>query len=395
MSIPIEKEALERLLQEALGCKSAIVGEWHSQELKGGFEYGCFIHRLNGAAICDGKPETWSLIVKIIRPGTRGAGPEAYNYWKREALIYQSGFLKDLPGKLAAPRCYAVTEQSDGAIWIWMEDVKDDFQHPWSIEQYARVARALGEFNGAYLTGRSFPTGAWVRRDWLRKYLEHAAPMMEFIRQNPAHPTVKWLFPGIFRLVMLALWDEHPRLLKMLEAMPQTFCHQDAFGRNLFNRGDQLVAIDWGFSGIAPLGSELVPLVGVAFGLAKFPSSQAQDLDRACFSAYLEGLRLAGWQPDPRQVRKVYAISLVLRYLLGATIGEIMPALLDEHIRQQWFEGLNAPAQPSGEADSGTAAYIRTIFFEALNLLGPLAIGRIVVRSMGYAIGWGKRQPGA
>lgn len=138
-----------------------------------------------------------ALIVKIIHSGARGVDPQAYNYWKREVLVYQSGFLKELPGKLAAPRCYEVAEQPDGSVWIWMEDVKDDLQHPWSIEQYARVARILGQFNGAYLVGRSIPADSWVAHDWLRNYLDHAAPMVEFIRQNQAHPNVQGMLPGM------------------------------------------------------------------------------------------------------------------------------------------------------------------------------------------------------
>lgn len=391
-SIPVEKEFLEGLLQRALGCRSVNVGEWEGQALSGGFELDTAIQRLSGVAVCDGQTRPWSLIVKVIRAAARNAEPQGYNYWKREALAYQSGFLNELPGKLAAPRCYEVAEQPDGSVWIWMEDVKDNLQHPWSIEQYARVARILGQFNGAYLAGRPLPADAWVTHDWLRKYLEHAAPMVEFVRQNPAHPTVQLMLPGITLPMMLAGWDEYPRLLQVLDHLPQTFCHQDAFERNLFNRGDELVAIDWSRSGIAPLGAELAPLIGVAFNMAKFPSSQAKDLDQACFAAYLEGLRQAGWHPDPRQVRKAYTLTVSLRYALGGMIGEALPQLLNEKTRQHWIEGMDVPPEKAGESDAGMVAYYQSIFVESLRLSGLEVMSRFLVRTLGYAVRLSKKR---
>ena len=80
-------------------------------------------------------------------------------------------------------------------MWLWLEDIRDDYNAPWPVEQYAITARHLGQFNGAYLVGQSFPE-PWIIQNWLRKYVEHAAPMIEFIRNNPFHPIVMQLTPG-------------------------------------------------------------------------------------------------------------------------------------------------------------------------------------------------------
>lgn len=187
-------------------------------------------------------------------------------------------------------------------------------------------------------------------------------------------------------------WDDHPRLLKVLDHLPQTLCHNDAFGPNLFNRRDEVVAIDWSFTGIAPLGAELAPLVGAAFGLAKFPSSQTKDLDQACFAAYLEGLRQAGYHPDPRQVRKGYTLTVMLRYTLGAAIGEELPGLLDEKTRQHWIEGLGARPEKAGETEAGIVAYYQSIFIEALMSLGLAVMSRILLRILAYAVRLGEKR---
>jgi hypothetical protein len=201
--------------------------------------------------------------------------------------------LQKLPGPYTAPHCYAVQEQPDGALWIWMEDIRDDQSSGWSIEQYELVARRLGQFNGAYLVNHSLPEDGWITHDWLRKYLVHATPMIPFLKENPAHPVVQKMLPGI----ALPAWL-FGMSITCMDGL-QTFCHQDAFERNCFIRGEKVVGIDWGYAGVIPVGAELAPLVGCASTLGSIPSSQLKQLDQACFEAYLQGLKEAGWVPIP------------------------------------------------------------------------------------------------
>ena len=391
-TISVEKNFLSELLQGVLGGQSVTVGEWQEETLEGGFELDSAIHRLYGTATIDGRTQAWSLIVKVIRSSENSADPQGCHYWKREMLAYQSGFLKELPGKLAAPHCYAITEQPDASVWIWMEDVKDDNPQPWSIDQYAQVARHLGQFNGAYLAGRPLPADPWVTHDWLRKYLEGAVPMMEFILQNPDNTIISNRFPGIAFPMMLALWDEYPHLLKVLDHLPQTFCHQDAFKRNLFNRAGELIAIDWSFSGIAPVGSELAVLLGCAFDFGNFPSSQANDLDKACFTAYLDGLRQAGWHPDEHQVRKGFTITLLLRYVLAASIGEVLPKMMNENTRQQGIEEMDVSPEKAGVEDAAVVAYLQSIGMEAIRSVGLVVLIRSLAHIAWYVIWLGNKR---
>jgi len=384
--ISISQEHIVSLLERVMQNQFVQSSEWSAQRLKGGLEIGSSIYRLKGIAMVGGEMQNWSLILKIIQPEIEFDDPQGYRYWKREILAYQSGLLHNLPGQVAAPSCYGIDEKSDGSVWIWLEDIKDEQEHPWSIERYKQVARQLGQFNGAYLVGHALPSQDWITHDWLRKYLDHAAPMVEFILQNPSHPIVQSMLPGITLPMTLAMWKEHTHMLKILDQLPQAFCHQDAFGRNLFCRGEQVVAIDWGYAGIAPVGTELAALVGVAFGLAGFPSNQARELDQACFDGYLEGLRQAGWQHDPRQVRLGYTLTVLLRYLLGATIGELLPGLLDKMTHDHWVEGLGTSEEKAGESESGVVAYYQAVTMEALKLLGPWFMLRFIGRTAGYAI---------
>jgi hypothetical protein len=114
----------------------------------------------------------------------------------------------------------------------------------------------------------------------------------------------------------------------------------DAFRRNLFARqgaggaheeqpGGQTVAIDWAFTGIGAVGEEIVPLVAASLIFLEVERARGQELERMAMQGYLQGLRDAGWDGDPRLVHLGFATTAALRYSLGG-MGEFIPAMLDE-----------------------------------------------------------------
>src|SRR5688500_6530622 len=110
----LEAAALARIVQGYFGRGEAELDRWECRPLRyaqvsptsGG------LYRVAGAARVDGIPQPWSLILKTVREPEDGPGlaPDHYQYWKRELLAYRSGLLDDLPGELAAPRCYGAGE---------------------------------------------------------------------------------------------------------------------------------------------------------------------------------------------------------------------------------------------------------------------------------------------
>ena len=382
----IDPAYLESLVQAACHNPRLAIDDWQAQRLYGGFQLNSSIYRLEGQAVEGGAPRPWSLVLKAVRPDPEHDDPQDYRYWKREALAYQSGVLSDLPGPVIAPRCYDISFQPDGSVWLFLEDMQEVTGLPWSLEQYAWVAGCLGEFSGAYLAGCPLPDAPWVKRGWLGNYLIHARPAVDFIRQHPDHPVVQDIFPGYTLAETLAFWDAHPRLLKMLDGLPQTFCHQDAFERNLILRGGQLAAIDWAYAGVAPVGAELAPLIAAATGMGGFPSSRAKELDKACFDAYIEGLRRAGGHPDWKQVRLGFTLTYILRYILGNAVGETIPTLLDKDKRAYLLQTVDNPKADEGKADPDTVAYSVGVSLEILRQLEPGFTLRLLGRTVSYAI---------
>jgi thiamine kinase-like enzyme len=175
-------------------------------------------------------------------------------------------------------------------------------------------------------------------------------------------------------------------LVKSLDELPQTFCHQDAFTQNIFYRKGKFVAIDWGYAGIAPVGAELAALIGVAFEFSKFPSTRAEELDQVCFENYLHGLRDAGFEPDRKQVRLGFILTMTLRYVLGGVVGETLPWVLDEQRRKNYSEAIGVSEDEASKSDPGVVKYYQRITMEALQSMGLGFIIRFIARTILWAI---------
>lgn len=370
----IDQAHLTDLLRKVLEKPALKITEWKVNPIMGGLEFESAVYRFQGEANYDEEIISWSLIVKVVKPSEKAKDPTGIWYWKRETLAYQSGFLQQLPGgNVTAPACYEIQEQPDGSMWLWLEDIKDEAGSPWPIEQYALAARHLGQFNGAYLTGESMPFEPWIPCNWLRMYVENAESMAGYMRSNPYHPVVQHIFPGDAVAQMLAFWDERGRILDVLENLPQVFCHQDAFKRNLFARQGKTIAIDWAYMGNAPIGAELVALVAGSIGFFEIPAERVKELDHLCFEEYMRGLHDAGWNGNPKLVRTGYVLSCVLRYPLGGSLGEMLPRFLDQDTQLKFrvaaaFE--DKSADDLEKSDPAIVAYYQSLMPEALGLLG-------------------------
>ena len=343
----IDQATLTPLVQSALNSETVEVIDWDYEQLQGGAGSGTAIYRFSGEGHDQGQKVPWSLILKTLCPAEDSANVSAWNYYKREVDAYQSGWLDDLPGGLAAPRCFGVIEHQDGTCWMWLEEVADEIGSHWPLEHYGLVARHAGQVNGAYLVDRPLPSWPWLSSGWLRHNTENCAPALTPLRNSLDHPLVRRWFPGEARDGLFRLWAERGVYLDALDRLPQTICHLDVFRRNLFARrtadGDyESVAIDWAFAGRGAVGEELVSLVLASFIFYEVGLDKAQALEEIVFEGYLEGLRDAGWRGDSRQVRLGYAAAASLRYKFN-DIGRWLAVMLDENLHAMFSHTLGRP----------------------------------------------------
>jgi hypothetical protein len=340
---------LEPMVRDLLGEPTAVVAEeWSYRPLGGGASDGLGLYRVTGSARVGAASYPWSLVVKMSA-AAGGADPGAWDYPAREGLAYGSGLLDALPGGLAAPSCLAVETQPDGTSWLWLKAITDAHPGPWPLERYAWVARHLGRFNGAYLAGVPFPDQSWLSQGFLRSWIEPAGPAVAELERlaGPGSPPSLWqLYPPPVIDELRRLWEERERFLTALDRLPQTFCHHDAFRRNLLVRrgpeGEELVALDWTQTGHGAVGQELAQLVVASLIFFETMGIAPRDLDAVCFAGYVAGLREAGWTGEERLVRLGFTAAAALHNTIGL-LAPVLPMVTDPTLRSAVEDMLGRP----------------------------------------------------
>jgi hypothetical protein len=352
----------------------AEVIDWKNEVLHGA-NFNSKTYRFSGSACSRGETLAWSLILKTICSPDGKDDPTSLDYWKREALAYQSGLLDNLPGGLRTPRCFKIVEQPDLEVWLWLEEIIDEGQASWSLDKYGKIAHLLGQFNGAYFKERSLPTQPWLAKGWLRAWTAGGAALIPIPADILAHPLVSRILPDDIYQRVLQVWSEHEAWLTTIEHLPQTLSHLDAFRRNLFTRHEQggemqTFLIDWAFLGSAAPGEEIAPLVAASLNFLEIDPDQTKALDKIVFENYLEGLGKAGWQGDPQVVRFTYAAASVMRYSIGV-IG-ITSMIADENQRAWQEQAFGHPLEELVEVWAKTTRFLYDLADEARGIFSSL-----------------------
>jgi hypothetical protein len=328
----IDVTTLTAPVRTALCSDTVEVIDWRSSPMGGGFgnPVSLGLHRFSGTAQDQGDIVPWSLVLKMAQSRANvgavdmGEGDDSthWNYWKREMVVFQSDLLGHLPTGFAAPRCFGVEERPGDVIWLWLEEIVDVEDAPWSLDRYGLAACHFGRFNGAYLSGRPLPAYSWLSigllRYWCRHFDTGARPFYDLQRRPGVwdHPLVRRIYPPSDANPFLHLLVNRERFLAALDACPQTVCHKDAYPTNLMRRKgederDETVALDWALTGIGSVGEELAQLIVGA--LDSLEAAEAGDMDQVLFAAYLDGLRDSGWRGDVPAARFGHVASAALR----------------------------------------------------------------------------------
>ena len=321
----VDQATLTPLVRRSLENDRAQVLNWHHQPIEGGFGGAYGVYRFSGKAQVGHESLAWSLILKILGPKSGSADPTAWNYWKREVLVYQSGLLTDLPGNLVAPRCIAIKEHPEQEFWIWLEDIIENEPKVWPLDNYGLAARHLGQFNGAYLMAKARPQYPWLSTSQFHQRLTLAKPNVSELPRLSQLPIFAGLLPSDSVQHCLALWTEREQFLSLLNQLPQTLCHHDAFRRNLMARDTeagqtQTIAIDWAELGTGVIGTDIVSLLTGSLRFTEFNINGIAELDRLIFAGYIDGLHDVGWQGDERLIRFGYTALAALESIADKAI---------------------------------------------------------------------------
>jgi hypothetical protein len=99
---------------------------------------------------------------------------------------------------------------------------------------------------------------------------------------------------------------------------------------------------------------------------------KAQALEEIAFEGYLKGLRDAGWQGDPRQVRLGYAAAASLRYKFNDA-GRWLALVLDESLHPMILQMWGMPVEQVIDHTAQFATIFDRLADEARALISALA----------------------
>lgn len=322
---------ISKLARAAADDELLEANSWEAEPLGGGFGSAVGGTALYRIKIKTTTSKSRSLILKVLY-ARHDEQPNSPYYWKREYEVYRSGLLDDLPADtFTAPQIYGMQDWGD-SCWIWMEDVEDS-KGGWTTAEFRDIAARLGRFNGAWLTGRAMPSHAWLSRNWHSAIVPGLADCFDNLDQQLAAPLGQLALPLMAKDEIMAIWRDRHIFQDALAQLPRTFCHTDAFRRNILMREDDVVLLDWALASTGAIGEELVCLVAVSLYYEGYSAEYAEQLDRTVFAAYVDGLRQAGWAGDPKLARLGYTCGMVLRGLAG--VKQDLQQLRDQASHEQ------------------------------------------------------------
>jgi hypothetical protein len=279
----------------------------------------------------------WPVLARMPDDAAR-AEFVAYYPWHYELDIHQAGIGAVLPDGLRTPALQHVTRPDDSHLGLWWEYIE---QRPgdWTLADYRLAARLLGQLAARRQDGAAVnealpaiarESGSALRFYTERRVLSGLVPALQAGRVWE-HPVLREALRQAddpeLPADMLALGERLPRLLDLLDKLPQTYAHGDASPQNLLLPAAEpgtIAVIDWGFGTLLPIGFDLGQLlVGLAHATGS-DLSLLPAIDAEIFPAYLDGLAREGYHADPAQVRTGYLGSLAARSALCAIPVELL-----------------------------------------------------------------------
>jgi thiamine kinase-like enzyme len=181
---------------------------------------------------------------------------------------------------------------------------------------------------------------------------------------NPASKENAWKSPitqsgfdDLKKSRTLQLLAEKERFFDVNDRLPQVLCHYDASRRNfMWSRSrqtgeDELIGIDWAFTGIGALGNDLGQLFATSLFFFEYNLTDMETLEAALLEGYLTGVSDNGVKVDAQLVRLGYLISLSL------WMGLMLPGWAAVMLPQD--SGVNVEAMYGHTAEDVLAGWVQ------------------------------------
>jgi len=336
------------------------------QVQRGDIDYDAFlahrsVHRIRGIARLDGEPVEWSLVEKVTE-GHDFASAYLADNARRELAAYTSGVLGRLAPRVRAPRLHGWRLGADGRITLWLEDIPSP-PRPLAADALLRAARDLGGLAGAWV-GR-VPDAEWIFDGWIERHGQPGATDEGLAVLRRRHPAVVARLGGRLDEAERLLRAQ-PRLRRVLESLPQTLCHHDAVGANVFPAPDGTVLIDWESVGSGAVGADLASLLFASVRRGDASVRTVQQVMDAAVAAYADacaGVVSAG------EVRQGLDAAIALRWKLAVDVAVTLE-------RGEPARRGSAPAESSEQALDELVALVDVLLDAARRALDAPGVSR-------------------
>ena len=299
-----------------------------------------------GHAASAGAPVPFRLFVKQVQSWERhpffADVPAEYREmaasgvpWRTEAEVYRSDLAARLPAGLSVPRALGVFDLDETSCSIWLEEVPAR-PATWDRERYERAAYLLGRLAGSQDLA---PLGELRDVEWTMSVYavgRVAVQVLPLLLSDEVwqHPLCA-AFDEELRERLRAAGRRAVELAAEADALPRLLSHGDACPNNLMagELDDELVMIDFGFWGTAPVGFDLTQLLVGDLQIGRRSAEGLAELDEALVTAYVAGLRAEGCAIPEEQVRRAHALCLLVMTGLSTLPFDLFDAPLTPQVQ--------------------------------------------------------------
>lgn len=320
------------------------------------------LFRVEGVAEVNDESRPWSTVIKVIDNRDEPNVGSSWVWVESELRVYRERLFTNTGLPFRPARCYALEETEPNRFQIWLEDLCEAPQPPWTASQYEETAYRLGRFNGHYATNPPPFASDLGRNRYLTRFenLTRSGNPPD-IRPVRNHPLICSVYSAETIDAMMFLRDRSAELVQAAGSVPVSVAHGDCMARNLFPLDDSVVAIDWSGLSVEPIGAALGVLVGSGLSWGFDEAELVASIEPRMFSNYLDGLHDSGWKGNRSHVRLGFFAQFVI--YAGVLLGVVPRYVqgISEGVRT-WFEarfGARADEWPDriGKIAPSLAAY--------------------------------------
>jgi hypothetical protein len=233
------------------------------------------------------------------------------------------------------PRALHVADLDELSIAIWLEDVTSP-PVEWDLDRYRRAAYLMGRLAAS---AEVAPLRALRDVDWSLTSYAYGRLMVDVVPMLMGdevwgHPLCV-AFDEALRDRLRETAAHATDLAAEVDALPWLTSHGDACPNNLLaGPGDDLMMIDFGFWGAAPVGFDLQTLLVGDVQIGRRSAETLAEVDETIIPAYVEGLRAEGSDIPESVVRRGHAIRSLLMTGLSAVPVDLFEAPATDEVRR-------------------------------------------------------------